>query len=108
MEQLRRYAWPGNIRELQNVLERACVLASGPVVSLAEPLRAPRRRRRTGVPAVATPMTTLEESERAHIRRALRVADGKIHGPKGAADLLGINPSTLRSRMEKLGLSAKG
>ena len=47
-------------------------------------------------------------SERAHIRRALRVAEGKIHGPKGAADLLGINPSTLRSRMEKLGLSAKG
>jgi formate hydrogenlyase transcriptional activator len=108
MDQLRRYSWPGNIRELQNVLERACVLSSGPVVSLAEPLRASAQTPAAGGPALATPMTTLEESERAHIRRALRLAEGKIHGPKGAADLLGINPSTLRSRMEKLGLSAKG
>ena len=107
MEQLQRYAWPGNIRELQNVLERACVLASGPVVSLAEPLRASVSAPAAGVQATA-PLVTLEESERAHIRRALRVAEGKIHGPKGAADLLGINPSTLRSRMEKLGLTAKG
>ena len=108
MDQLRRYSWPGNIRELQNVLERACVLSSGPVVSLAEPLRASAQTPAAGGPAFAAPMMTLEESERAHIRRALRLAEGKIHGPKGAADLLGINPSTLRSRMEKLGLSAKG
>jgi formate hydrogenlyase transcriptional activator len=107
MEQLQRYAWPGNIRELQNVLERACVLATGPVVTLAEPLRASAATPVAGVPSLG-PMTTLEESERSHIRRALRAADGKIHGPKGAADLLGINPSTLRSRMEKLGLTAKG
>ena len=107
MEQLQRYAWPGNIRELQNVLERACVLASGSVVSLAEPLRASTSTPASGVRA-AEPMMTLEESERAHIRRALRAADGKVHGPKGAAELLGINPSTLRSRMEKLGVTAKG
>jgi formate hydrogenlyase transcriptional activator len=108
MAQLQRYAWPGNIRELQNVLERACVLAAGPVVSLGETLRATGPTLSSGVPAVAAPLTTLEDSERAHIRRALAAAGGRIHGASGAAELLGINPSTLRSRMQKLGISTKG
>jgi formate hydrogenlyase transcriptional activator len=102
LEQLRRYAWPGNIRELQNVLERACVLARGPEVELADPLRpAPSR---SAVTAAEGPIPTLDDGERAHIRRALAAANGKIHGPQGAAALLGINPSTLRSRMQKLGV----
>jgi formate hydrogenlyase transcriptional activator len=99
LEQMRRYPWPGNVRELQNVLERACVLASGPVVELAQPLRAAPTR----VASIAdVPLMTLDDSERAHIRRALAATNGRIHGPTGAAALLGINPSTLRSRMEKL------
>ncbi|AHG93011.1 sigma-54 factor interaction domain-containing protein (plasmid) [Gemmatirosa kalamazoonensis] len=103
MEQLQRYPWPGNIRELQNVLERACVLATEPVVKLAEPLRMPASRvSKTG--ADTAPITTLDESERAHIRRALAAANGRVHGPAGAAVLLGVNPSTLRSRMQKLGI----
>jgi len=107
MEQLQRYPWPGNIRELQNVIERACVLASGPVVSLGETLRTTMSVTLTaGSPAV-TPIVPLEESERAHIRRALSSAGGRIHGPQGAAEMLGINPSTLRSRMQKLGISTK-
>jgi formate hydrogenlyase transcriptional activator len=102
MEQLQRYAWPGNIRELQNVLERACVLARGPVVSLAEPLRA---NGSTVSPSATVPsLSTLDESERAHIRRALTAAGGRVHGSDGAAVMLGINPSTLRSRMQKLGI----
>jgi formate hydrogenlyase transcriptional activator len=110
MDQLQRYAWPGNIRELQNVLERACVLATGPVVSLGETLRvsATPATPSGGVPALASPLLPLEESERAHIRRALAATGGRIHGPDGAAELLGINPSTLRSRMQKLGISARG
>jgi transcriptional regulator with GAF, ATPase, and Fis domain len=109
MDQLQRYAWPGNIRELQNVLERACVLATGPVVSIGETLRAgPPMTPANGSPVVATPLLTLEDSERAHIRRALAAAGGRVHGPLGAAELLGINPSTLRSRMQKLGISTKG
>jgi transcriptional regulator with GAF, ATPase, and Fis domain len=109
MEQLQRYAWPGNIRELQNVLERACVLANGPVVSIAETLRAaPGATPATGSSAIAPPLQTLEDSERAHIRRALAAAGGRVHGPSGAAEMLGINPSTLRSRMQKLGISTKG
>jgi transcriptional regulator with GAF, ATPase, and Fis domain len=109
MEQLQRYQWPGNIRELQNVLERACVVASGPVVSLGETLRVSG----SSIPADThapplLPLLPLEESERAHIRRALEAVSGRIHGADGAAELLGINPSTLRSRMQKLGISAKG
>ena len=107
MEQLQRYAWPGNIRELQNVLERACVLAAGPDVSIGDSFRATTAPV-PGAPAAASPVQTLEESERAHIRRALAAAGGRVHGANGAAELLGINPSTLRSRMQKLGIATRG
>ena len=109
MAQLKRYAWPGNIRELQNVIERACVLATGPLVSLGETLRATVAPGRVGSSSAAqAPLLPLDESERAHIRRALAATGGRVHGSDGAAELLGINPSTLRSRMQKLGISAKG
>jgi formate hydrogenlyase transcriptional activator len=99
MERLQRYSWPGNIRELQNVLERACVLAGGPVLSMDEvladkPVKHPETDR----------ILTLAEAEKAHIRRALDATGGTINGTGGAAVMLGINPNTLRSRMEKLGL----
>ena len=101
MTRLLRYPWPGNIRELQNVLERACVLARGPIVHVADPLRTP-------APLPAAPadaeFATLEEMERAHIRAALQRTGGIIHGPRGAAMLLGLKPTTLRSRMERLGI----
>jgi transcriptional regulator with GAF, ATPase, and Fis domain len=109
LARLERYAWPGNIRELQNVLERACVLSPGPVVEILEELRTGGG----GEPAAA-PMggltrqdgiVTLEESERMHIRQALAATGGRVHGADGAAALLGINPSTLRSRMKKLGIT---
>ena len=108
MSQLQRYAWPGNIRELQNVLERACVLSSGPVVSVAETLRPSTAGVRSEhAPAITPPLLPLEDSERLHIRRALGATGGRIQGEDGAAELLGINPSTLRSRMQKLGISTK-
>jgi formate hydrogenlyase transcriptional activator len=103
LEQVRRYPWPGNVRELQNVLERACVLARGPIVDLAEPLRASPARAADA--AADAPVATLGDSERAHIRRALVATSGRLHGPAGAAALLGINASTLRSRMQKLGIA---
>jgi len=93
---------------LQNVLERACVLANGPVVSIGDTLRvAAGVTPAGGSPDVPAPLQTLEESERDHIRRALTAAAGRVHGPLGAAELLGINPSTLRSRMQKLGITTK-
>jgi formate hydrogenlyase transcriptional activator len=102
MERLRRYSWPGNIRELQNVVERACVLAGGPVVTIPDGL--------TEGPAKAggaERILSLAEAEKRHIRRALEASGGTINGPDGAAVILGINPNTLRSRMEKLGLGQK-
>jgi len=98
MDRLRRYPWPGNVRELQNVLERSCVLSAGPVVNVADALD-------PAAPAgPEPPLDTLEAAERAHIRRALERTGGVIHGPRGAAVLLGINANTLRSRMDRLGL----
>jgi formate hydrogenlyase transcriptional activator len=99
MERLRRYSWPGNIRELQNVVERACVLAAGPVLTIPESLsEGPVAQ------AGADRLLTLAEAEKHHIRRALEASGGTINGAGGAAVMLGINPNTLRSRMEKLGL----
>ena len=104
LDRLQRYAWPGNIRELQNVLERACVLSSGPVVEITEALRTSGDG---GADEAANdqPIVTLDESERMHVQRALAATSGRIHGPDGAAALLGINGSTLRSRMQKLGIA---
>jgi formate hydrogenlyase transcriptional activator len=99
MQSLSRYSWPGNIRELQNIVERAVVLAKGPVVQVDQSmLRADEAA--DGAPVI----DTLENVERGHILRALSETHWVIHGKKGAAELLGINPSTLRSRMEKLGI----
>ncbi len=135
MALLESYAWPGNIRELQNVMERTCVLAPGSMVEISaedvggvaavdlasERAPAPQQHARFAS-ANAVPgrivgsvssdrgnqLMTLDENERAHIRRAMRVAGGRIHGPRGAASMLGINPSTLRSRMLKLGIEKGG
>jgi len=123
MARLVGYAWPGNIRELQNVIERAVVLCEGPVLELdRDLLPAPPRPRsvedadgavRAGLPGTEGPdpaattaasLPTLEEMERSHILTALRQTGGVIEGPKGAARILSLHPNTLRSRMEKLGI----
>jgi formate hydrogenlyase transcriptional activator len=98
MDRLTKYTWPGNIRELQNVIERAVVLAEGPVVRIDESMV------RVDTASQAPGLVSLEDLERAHIIRALRETNWVIHGGQGAASILGINPSTLRSRMEKLGI----
>ena len=102
MQRLQAYPWPGNIRELQNVLERASVMAMSPVVEIADALPVALVIERPTNGAVVS----LDENERAHILRALAATNGRIHGPRGAASILDINPSTLRSRMEKLGINA--
>ncbi len=98
MASLTNYSWPGNIRELQNVVERAVVLAGGPIVNVDDSMM------RGDDGAQVSPVETLENAERNHILRALSETGWVIHGKKGAAEILGINPSTLRSRMEKLGI----
>jgi formate hydrogenlyase transcriptional activator len=114
MTALTRYPWPGNIRELQNVIERAVILTNGPVLSVhiddlrapappAAPLSTPNGH---AAPA-ASPQdlrSALEESERQHIMAALEKSNWVVAGPEGAAARLGLKRSTLQSRMQKLGI----
>ncbi|MCA1850888.1 MAG: sigma 54-interacting transcriptional regulator [Beggiatoa sp.] len=99
MERLSRYGWPGNIRELQNVIERAAVLAPGPIIEVELRLGPPGEIEET-VPLNGA----LEEVERAHIQRMLEETGWLIEGKQGAAAHLGLSPSTLRYRMQKLGI----
>jgi formate hydrogenlyase transcriptional activator len=98
MDALVRYAWPGNIRELQNFIERAVILSEGPSLQppLAE-LREPKTR-------AASAGATLKEVERKHILQVLRETDGVLGGPQGAAARLGMPRTTLIYRMRRLGI----
>ena len=98
LQALQAYAWPGNVRELQSVLERAVIVSPGPTLHLADKLFAPE------IPGSPGKGRRLDEVERAHIVRMLEETRWRISGPKGAAALLGLNPSTLRSRIHKLGI----
>src|SRR5262249_22934015 len=106
---LQRYEWPGNVRELQNVIERAVILSKGERLRLDLAL--------SGVPAAMAsllppssndtdgPILTEREwrdRERTNLLNALRRAEGRIYGPEGAAELLGLKPTTLTSRLRAL------
>ncbi len=133
MRRLTNYPWPGNIRELQNVIERAVILSPGDTLVLAEELRAPAaapgssRREEAQIQrpevggqrsevdrppglSVATGKVdgALEDVERRHIETVLAQANWMIEGERGAANVLKMNPSTLRSRMQKLGIKRPG
>jgi transcriptional regulator with GAF, ATPase, and Fis domain len=95
MSALREYPWPGNVRELRNVIERAMITASGPRLTIPVP------RTRT---VLAVRSTKLADVERDHIRSVLDSTGWRIRGAAGAADRLGLKPTTLETRMAKLGL----
>jgi formate hydrogenlyase transcriptional activator len=99
MTALSRYRWPGNIRELENLIERAVIL------SPAAELRVPLAELKSFVAEATQPVATLEDAERDHILRALQAARWVIGGPSGAAAKLGMKRTTLQSRMQKLGIS---
>ncbi len=100
MDALQIYSWPGNVRELENIVERAVILSPNRTLVLDEPLTTTRYVENTGWQT-----DKLEDVERQHIVRILDHTDWRIAGAQGAADRLGLNPSTLRSRMQKLGIS---
>ncbi len=99
IEWLQRYDWPGNIRELQNVIERAVILSKG--VRLRLDVALPRAAGARGDDGVLTEREW-RDRERANVMRALERTDGRIYGRGGAAELLGLNPTTLASRLRSL------
>jgi formate hydrogenlyase transcriptional activator len=111
MEAFVRYHWPGNIRELQNVIERAVIISKGPVLNV------PVAELKSDTSVKASPaikealrvnheslQDRLDDTERAEILRALEAANGIVAGPNGAAARLGIKRSTLQLRMQKFGI----
>ena len=107
MREFTEYNWPGNIRELQNVIERAVIISSDAVLRLPGPLAQATTAPAGEGEAFKEPLTisTLDEAEREHILRALEATGWRIEGPNGAAAMLKLHPSTLRFRMKKLGLA---
>lgn len=105
---LKEYDWPGNVREVVNIVERALIQhRDGRLTfdSLASPLTGKGLSQETTLQAQE--FLTLDDLNAQHIRRVLKFVGGKVHGPGGAADILGIHPSTLRKRMEKLAIPYK-
>ncbi len=99
MQKLLKYSWPGNVRELINVIERAVINSSGAKLRLADDLTERR------VNNAQLSVTSLQEIEKNHILTVLQITDWRIGGDEGAAAILEINPSTLRSRMKKLNIN---
>jgi transcriptional regulator with GAF, ATPase, and Fis domain len=99
MKLFMEYSWPGNVRELQNVIEHGMVISRGDSLEIPDSYFAqtPGRPRRSG-------LIPLEEYEKKYILEILQHTQGAIYGPKGAAVILGLKPSTLQSRMKKLGI----
>jgi len=101
---LMEYHWPGNVRELENIVERALILNRGEAIMFNDPFLRNQEVSK-GFIRSAGETLHLETAISAQITRALQASGGKIHGPGGAAERLGINPSTLRNRMRKLGIA---
>ncbi|MEI6313724.1 MAG: sigma 54-interacting transcriptional regulator [Syntrophus sp. (in: bacteria)] len=97
LKALQDYPWPGNVRELESIIERAVILCPGPVLQLADKLEISSH-------PLTSAMRTLEETERNQILKILSETRWHIEGKDGAAEILGLHPSTLRSRMNKLGI----
>ncbi len=102
IDRLMAYPWPGNVRELENIVERALILRKGEPLTFDDLL--PDKPEKESSPSAGTENESLnlDEVMSKHIRRVLEMTKGKVHGKGGAAEVLGINPSTLRNRMNQL------
>ncbi len=98
LDALVRYPWPGNVRELRNVIERGVITSAGDTLRLQQPM-APQGR--------DSGHSTLADAERRMILATLERTGGRIKGARGAAEILGVKPSTLYSRMRKAGISSR-
>ncbi len=100
MEQFKAYDWPGNIRELRNVVERSIITSPNSTFLLADDLVEMHK----SFSSPSNQMVSLDEMQQQHIQHILNETGGKINGPGGAAEILQMEPSTLRNRMKKLGI----
>jgi formate hydrogenlyase transcriptional activator len=114
MDALSRYHWPGNIRELQNVIERAVIISTGPALSVdvadlkfSKAGHAEERTAALNSKTNGALRDVLKETERQQILKALKQCNWIVAGPNGAAERLGMKRSTLRLRMLKLGISRR-
>jgi transcriptional regulator with GAF, ATPase, and Fis domain len=93
---LEEYEWPGNIRELKNLVENAMIISKGKQLRIYPPIKSP---------SIRPKFIKLEDVTRNHIKDVLRKTTWRVRGPRGAAELLGLKPTTLEARMKKLGIS---
>jgi transcriptional regulator with GAF, ATPase, and Fis domain len=101
VDDLMAYSWPGNVRELENLVERAVILTTGPRLDTSG------WRLGARTPSASSVIPTLEDVQRRHILDVLELTGGRVSGKRGAADLLGVKPTTLESRMKKLGVDRR-
>jgi transcriptional regulator with GAF, ATPase, and Fis domain len=107
MRTFQSYDWPGNVRELQNVVERMLILSRSGVITMPQLGNAAQQKQKPPLHPGNGQAASLDDVQRQHIKSVLQQTQGKVSGPGGAAALLGINPSTLRSRMIKLGITIR-
>jgi len=98
MDALRRYNWPGNVREVRNVVERAVILANGPRLCINLPSVSPND---------AEPSLRHSDAEREHVRSVLEMTGWRVRGKAGAAEILDLKPTTLEAKMARLGITRK-
>jgi len=100
MQKFQRYSWPGNVRELRNIIERSLILSTGPIfkAEIPELAEKPDRSRRSS-------MGRLDDVE--HLENVLQATKWRIRGKGGAADILGLKPTTLEARLKKLGINRR-
>jgi transcriptional regulator with GAF, ATPase, and Fis domain len=107
MIRLQTYDWPGNIRELQNIIERALIVYRGGVLTFPDLAGSVAAGGAESQAMEDTSFPTLDDMMIRHIKQALAICEGRIDGNNGAARRLGINPSTLRGRMRKFGITTR-
>jgi len=104
LQALTTYSWPGNIRELEHLIERSVLMCTGHILKHVALPQTGLRNNGTGAMSLPTRVKNFADNERDHILHALNTCNGKVYGPGGAAELLGLKVSTLNSKILKLGI----